>query len=49
MKIQVAFETDLSPEELHELLCKAIHEGDLESINALSDSIEGITLVKDVP
>lgn len=40
----VIFETSLSEEALHELLCKAIHEGDAD---ALSELQQAVTDIKD--
>ena len=40
MKSTIEFEgIGISKDELHELLCKAIHEGDLESLDILHKKI----------
>ena len=38
----IRFETTLSDTELHELLCLAIHEGDMEAVAKLMDEVTDI-------
>ena len=40
--VHITFETSLTPEELHELLCTAIHEGNLNSLKQLERQIADI-------
>jgi hypothetical protein len=44
MSIKVNFETMLTAEELHELLCLAIHEGDEAALNKLREGVADIAL-----
>lgn len=43
-KVTITFETSLPPEELHELLCKAIHEQDAEATPKLNDHVLDLKL-----
>ena len=42
--VHITFETSLTPEELHELLCTAIHEGNLTSLDLLDRKVQDIQL-----
>jgi hypothetical protein len=46
MKHKIIIETELSAEKLHELLCKVIHESDLEAVAQLAEEVQDIKLSK---
>lgn len=47
-EIPLVFEysTNITEDEVHEALCRAIHEGDLKALQVLRDNVTNITIGK---